>query len=424
MSILQSHPLHPLESLQLLKKKSSQQRKWRIILYSHDTMGLGHKRRNLLIAQTLGISAINADILLISGMRDGNPLQTPAGIDYLTLPALYKNTNGQYQARRLDLTLKEIITLRSQIIRTAVQTFQPDVLIVDNVPRGAMGELNATLQYLRTQTQTRCILGLRDVLDEPKVIRRSWQRSNHKDAIRRYYDAVWVYGDPKIYNPIQDYGLSVDLTAKFRYTGYLDRRSTLQFVTQEQLQETLNLPNERLALCLLGGGQDGGQLAEAFVKTKFPPHTHGVIITGPMMPQQQRQQIQAYADLRSDLSVFEYVAEPALFLERADWVIAMGGYNTTCEILSFEKQALIVPRVRPRQEQLIRVQLLKKLGLVDMLHPDHLSPQSLSTWLHQEKSAPNIRQKIDFRGLERIPQFLAEMLEEPAEYFPSVVNHQ
>lgn len=417
--------LQPYESNQLklsnIVKQYSQQRKWRIILYSHDTMGLGHKRRNLLIAQTLGISAIDADILMISGMGDGNQFQIPPGIDYLTLPALYKSTDGQYQARRLDLSLKEIINLRSQIIHTTVQTFKPDVLIVDNVPRGAKGELNATLHYLR-QTNTRCVLGLRDVLDEPQVIRHSWKQSNHQDAIRRYYDAVWVYGDPKVYNPIKEYGLSADVTAKFRYTGYLDRRSALQFVTQENLQQTFNLPPGRLALCMVGGGQDGGELAQAFAQSEFPQDTQGVIITGPMMPQKTRQQIQAYTDKRSDLQVLEYVAEPTLLLQRADWVISMGGYNTTCEILSFEKRALIVPRVKPRREQLIRVQLLQKLGLVDMLHPERLSPESLSAWLHQEKSTPKIRQKLDLKGLERIPQFIAEMLEGSPNYLPSVVN--
>jgi predicted glycosyltransferase len=421
MPNLQPHQNTQRDSSEIFKEQYYQQRKWRIVLYSHDTMGLGHKRRNLLIAQTLGVSAIDADILMISGTGDGNQFQIPPGIDYLTLPALYKSTDGQYQARRLDISLKEIITLRSQIIRTTVQNFKPDVLIVDNVPRGAMGELNATLQYLRSQTKTRCVLGLRDVLDEPKVIRRSWKRSDNEEAIRRYYDAVWVYGDPQVYNPIQEYGWSADVTAKFRYTGYLDRRSALEFVNQD-LPDALNLPPGRLALCMVGGGQDGGDVARAFAQTKFPSNTYGVIITGPMMPNQMRQQIQAYADKRSDLRVLEYVAEPTLLLEKADWVISMGGYNTTCEILSFEKRALIIPRVQPRQEQIIRTKLLQKLGLVDMLHPEQLNPQSLSAWLHQEKSASQMRPKIDLDGLKRIPQFLAEMLAENTHYFPSVVN--
>ena len=214
--------------------------------------------------------------------------------------------------------------------------------------------------------------------------------------------------------------MSKDVTTKFRYTGYLDRRSTLQLATPEHLQPTFK-SFKRLALCMVGGGQDGGDLALAFAQSKFPKNTQGVIITGPMMPKKMRQKIQACADKRSDLRVLEYVAEPTLLLQRADWVVSMGGYNTTCEILAFEKRALIVPRVKPRQEQLIRVQLLQKLGLVDMLRPEKLSSQALSTWLHWEKSTPQIRQKVDLKGLKRIPEFLAEILETTNE-LPSVVN--
>ena len=48
----------------------------------------------------------------------------------------------------------------------------------------------------------------------------------------------------------------------------------------------------------------------------------------------------------------------------------MGGYNTYCEILSFDKPALIVPRVQPREEQLIRARRAAELGLIEMLLPE------------------------------------------------------
>ena len=59
--------------------------------------------------------------------------------------------------------------------------------------------------------------------------------------------------------------------------------------------------------------------------------------------------------------------------ERAVGIVAMGGYNTFCEILSFDKPALIVPRSMPRREQLIRAQRADELGLVKCLEADHQS---------------------------------------------------
>ena len=391
---------------------SSNTRKCRIALYSHDTMGLGHKRRNLLIAQTLGSSPLKPDVLMISGIPDVSNVPTPPGVDCLTLPALHKNIDGQYQARRLDLSLQEIITLRSQVILTTIKTFQPDIFIVDNVPRGAVRELDPTLEYLRSEGKTHCILGLRDILDEPAAVVRDWKRAGNEEAIQTYYDQVWVYGDRNIYDLAQEYGLQSKTVAKFRYTGYLDQRYRLKHLNLDTVQafKSLNLPSERLVLCLVGGGQDGAMLAETFAHAELPPDMSGIILTGPFMPREIRQKLQNYAAQRENLRVLEYLAEPTLLLNQAERVIAMGGYNTTCELLSFGKRSLILPRIKPRKEQLIRAEKLKSLGLIDYIHPDQLTSQALTDWLMQDVQSPQIRSYVDLNGLTRIPQFVNDIL--------------
>ncbi|MBD2091513.1 glycosyltransferase [Microcoleus sp. FACHB-1515] len=379
-------------------------------------MGLGHKRRNLLIAQTLVDSGLPVDVLLISGMQDASRCPAIAGVDYLTLPALHKDTDGQYQARRLDLSLQEIISLRSQLLRTALASFKPDVFIVDNVPRGAVKELDLSLKYLHKHTQTRCILGLRDILDEPAVVQRDWNRAANEDAIRRYYHEVWVYGDRAVYDAAQEYQFSSDIVAKFRYLGYLDQRSRLKFVDKESVQAVvdLQLPQEQLAVCFVGGGQDGANLATAFAQATLPPEASGVIVTGPFMPLSVRQELQAYANQSDRLKVLDYLPEPTLLLAQADWVVSMGGYNTTCEILSFEKRSLVVPRVKPRQEQIIRAERLQQMNIVDLLHPDQIHPAALTGWMAQSKSAPRVRDRLDLNGLTRIAERIEKVLTTPA----------
>lgn len=391
-------------------------RKWRVALYSHDTMGLGHKRRNLLIAQTLADSGLPIDVLLISGMQDASRCSVIPGVDYLTLPSLYKNTEGQYQSRQLNLPLQEIIALRSQIIRTALATFKPDVFIVDNVPRGAVGELDLSLKYLRRQTQTRCVLGLRDVLDEPAIVRRDWNRAANEAVIRHYYHEVWVYGDPAVYDTAHEYQFSSNVAAKLRYLGYLDQRSRLKYVDTESIQTIadLRLSEEQLAVCFVGGGQDGDKLAKAFAQITLPPKTSGVIVTGPFMSPQVRQQLQAYATSSNRLKVLDYLPEPTLLLPQANWVVSMGGYNTTCEILSFEKRSLIVPRVKPRREQMIRAERLQQMNIVDLLHPDQINPAVLTRWMAQNKAAPQVRDRLNLNGLTHLTQQLEKMLTMPA----------
>jgi predicted glycosyltransferase len=67
---------------------------------------------------------------------------------------------------------------------------------------------------------------------------------------------------------------------------------------------------------------------------------------------------------------FEANIEP--LMKHALAVIAMGGYNTFCEILSFDKRALLVPRTFPRTEQYIRAARASELGLVSMLLPEEI----------------------------------------------------
>ncbi|MEA5447247.1 glycosyltransferase [Leptolyngbya sp. CCNP1308] len=396
----------------------------RIVLYSHDTMGLGHKRRNLLIAQALGSAGLEVDVLLISGMGDANAMAVPDGVDTLTLPALYKNADGQYAARRLNLELQEIVQLRSQLILAAVKNFRPNVLIVDNVPRGAVRELDATLEYLRRRS-TRCILGLRDVLDTPATVRRDWKRAENVAAIRRYYDTVWIYGDPAIYDPRREYRFPADITEKMRPLGYLDCRDRAKHVdaaARAQIQQ-LGLPsmdqacpkgNCELVLCQVGGGQDGATLAEAFAQAIFPANTTGILLTGPFMPVEAQQRLQALAQANPRLRLVGYLAEPTLLLERASRVVAMGGYNTTCEILAYQKPALVVPRITPRQEQWIRADRLCRQGLIDMLHPTQLSPQTLTQWLHQPIAAATERPAVNLSGLDNLVADLKKFLIAPA----------
>ena len=411
-------------------ENTSQSRRLRIVLYSHDTMGLGHKRRNLLIAQTIGASALDADILLISGMRDASDTPTPDGVDTLTLPALYKRSDGKYQARRMSLKLKEIIRLRSKIILEAVKSFQPDVMIVDNVPRGAVRELDSTLEYLHVakalrgnnaKPYTRCILGLRDVLDTPKVIKRAWKKARNFEAIRRYYDAVWVYGDAELYDIRTEIGFPDDIVQKMQPLGYLDQRARLNFITPRQNSlAQLTIPEEKdLVLCLVGGGQDGANLARAFVNSDFPKGTTGLLLAGPFMPKGVRSQLHAKAQRNHQCQVIDYVEEPTTLLARANRVIAMGGYNTTCEILSFQKPALMVPRVAPRREQWIRAKRLEERGILDVLHPDDVCAEALTQWLHQSgshgpfpnKSAAGDRKaSLNLRGLDNLLNALQDIL--------------
>lgn len=388
----------------------------RIMLYSHDTMGLGHIRRNILLAQALTSGQLAADVLLITGAREAGRFQLPRSCDVVVLPALCKDADGAYGARHLSLPLCEIVALRSQMVLASIKSFRPDLLIVDNVVRGINGELDQALRYLRDSGGTRCVLGMRDIRDEPQAVRHEWERAHCYEALRNYYHDVWVYGDPRVYDPRSEYSLPDDIAAKVRFTGYLDQRARLQDTARTAGENNKKIkPRGRFGLCLVGGGQDGAALALAFAQAAYPDDTSGVIITGPYMEVTTRERLQAIAAMRPELRVVEFMSEPTELLRDAAFVVTMGGYNTVCEVLSFEKPALVVPRVVPRREQLIRAERLREIGVIDMLHPEQLSPQNLSVWMGKLEAgaSSNARHLIDMQGLQRISEFTAANLQKP-----------
>ena len=377
----------------------------RIALYSHDTMGLGHARRNSLIAQSLANSPLRASVLLLAGAKETSVFASAAGIDCVTLPALQKLPDGRYAPRSLDVALPELIAMRSAMIEAALEAFRPDCLIVDKAPRGAVGELDRTLESLRLRGEARCVLGLRDVLDEPGAVEREWAASDADRAIRDYYDAVWIYGDPNVYDLRRECRLGPDMLAKTRFTGYFDRRTAPIAEAPESNSRS------RHALLLVGGGQDGADLALAFAEAELPPGMTGTIIAGPFMPHERFDHLRRNARQRRDLDVQAFVPDVSSWLHRSDCVIAMGGYNTVSEVLCMEKRALLVPRIQPRQEQWIRARRLAEMGLVDVLHPHDVSPAALSSWLGRPPSrARSARQLVDFSGLDRLPTLTEELL--------------
>lgn len=407
------------ESDGLAQRPRNGSQRTRIALYSHDTQGLGHIRRNLLIANAVSHGEESPVILMLSGVHEAAGFAMPNGVDCITLPSFGKNATGGYYPRTLGVSMNELVTLRSRTILSALSTFVPDVLVVDKVPVGAMGELVPALRALKRGGCTRFVLGLRDVLDDSESVSREWHEREYDDAIRSYYDRIWIYGDRSVFDPIKEYSFAPDIRALVRFSGYLnpfDEAANGGSVAQgsgDALYDA-QIGDGSFILCVVGGGNDGYPLADAFLRSDLPRGMTGVLVTGPLMPQEARMKLRTLAAGRNARTL-EFVTDPTPLLRRADRVVAMGGYNTMCEILALNKRALIVPRVRPRREQLIRAERFAKLGLVDMLHPDRLDHSALTSWFQSHDGPPPRADRlIDFNGTARLPELLKEVMTSPS----------
>ena len=141
----------------------------RVLIYSHDTFGLGHLRRSRAIANRLVQRHPDASIVIISGSPIIGSFEFGDGVDYVRVPGVVKHANGDYTTLSLNLPLDEAVAMREAIILQTARTLKPDLVIVDKEPTGFRGELMPALEELRN-AGARVVLGVRDVMDEPSVL--------------------------------------------------------------------------------------------------------------------------------------------------------------------------------------------------------------------------------------------------------------
>lgn len=386
----------------------------RIALYSHDGMGLGHLRRNALLSAALARRLPGSSILLLSGARELRRYPMPRDVDILTLPSFRKVDKDRYIPRHLRGDAKRLRDLRAAVIRAALLAYQPNLLLVDKVPEGLEGELLPVLPRLRARG-TRMVLGLRDILDDPGRVREEWTSRRTSETISEFYGEVWIYGDPELYPLVDACGLPHVVRERSRYTGYLDPREHTALDpadhplvrTDSSAQEPRSGPAP--TVCLVGGGEDGGDVALAFAGARFPAGSHGILVEGPLLPTDARTRLRAIAGTRSDLVCLPFVTGALPLLSQAGRVVSMGGYNAVTEIVTARRRSLVVPRVQPREEQRIRARCFAARGLVEWAEPEGLTSDTLSEWMASTSPEPLSWQGLpDFNGLRRVGDLILD----------------
>ncbi len=341
----------------------------RILIYSHDTFGLGHLRRCHAIAQSLAARRKGLSVLILSGSPIIGSFDFGSRVDFVRIPGVIKLRNGEYSSLSLHIDIGEVLEMRASIIQHTAKVFNPDLFLVDKEPLGLRGEIHETLRMLK-QNGTQCVLGLRDVMDDPVLLAREWERKQPVPALRDLYDEIWVYGLPQICNPLAGIDLPETVRAKITYTGYLRRNPS------ENGTAAMSKPqfDEPYLLVTTGGGGDGESLIDwvlrAYEADPEIPHS-ALLVFGPFMAPRRRENFQKRVERLERVKAITFDTHVEDLMRDAAGVVAMGGYNTFCEILSLDKPALIVPRRKPRMEQYIRASRAQQLGLVTMLSDEY-----------------------------------------------------
>ena len=368
-----------------------QQRHKKIVVYSHDTYGLGNMRRMLVIARALVDSDPNLSVLILSGSPMLHAFRISPRIDYIKLPCLTRTMSGDYEAKSLNLAHNQILRMRSNLIRNSIIDFDPDLILVDKKPFGVADELaNAFNDLKRLGHRAKLVLLLRDILDSAETTMQIWRKNAYHQAIDSFYDQVLVVGSPEIFDLCKEYEFPAKSRQKVRFCGYIAReagRTSRQLTRQKYGCDT-----KKLILVTPGGGEDGFQLLKSYVQGWQEQggieNAKTLVICGPEMKENHRNEILSRIGDSHDIVLENFTDDMMAYMDAADLVISMGGYNTVCEILTLGKRAIVVPRVTPVLEQWIRAKRMDSLGLLRALHPDEMTPSSLLATVRGELARP------------------------------------
>ncbi|MEO0648495.1 MAG: glycosyltransferase [Cyanobacteria bacterium J06650_10] len=418
------------------------------MVYSHDAFGLGNLRRMLSICEHLLAHWPDLSVLLVSGSPMIHEFRLPKGLDYIKLPCLNRGCSGELSAKYLGTSMEETVALRSQLIYSAATHFKPHLLLVDKKPTGLQGELQTTLTYLKHKLpNSQCVLLLRDILDTPKKTTKEWSQYGYYQTIQSFYHRILVVGMQSVFDLVQAYCLPLPVAYKVRYCGYIRKPESGMSRAEARSQLNLN-PTDRLVLVTPGGGEDGYALVHSYLlglarlqskafahdssasfvefssiessstdsplaessSTESNVSFHSLVLCGPEMPAQQRRALQSLADACSNVIFKDFTLDLLSYLKSSDAVVSMGGYNTLTEVLAFGRRAVVIPRVRPSQEQWLRTTQFAKKNWVTMLSPGQSTPDVFIQQVLAQLVQPiRLPQGIDFDGLPNVLSYLKEL---------------
>lgn len=359
-----------------------------VMMYSPDSIGLGHVKRNSSIACRIVEQDPDANVILLVGSGAGAFFELPKGIDSIKLPSVDKVTSEVWRPRSLSLSQGTTSRLRSNLLREAIDTVEPDVLVIDHLPHGVWGELLPILAMIKSQGRpTKVMLGLRDILDTPDVVRRRWEHDGVYRTIEAYYDKVLIYGQPDIVPTAELYGLADRVPDRIEYCGYVyDSQGIAQQGTSVGAASKLPGLNalqkdQRVVFVQAGGGFDAYPMISATLSAlrclDDDETIRSIVVAGPLMPKADRDTLFAEAQGLKRTTLLPWTSNCDRYFGVADVAIIMGGYNSFLEATRSTAELISIPRSGPSAEQSIRAELFHQNGLATCIPLAEATPSAL-----------------------------------------------
>jgi predicted glycosyltransferase len=381
-------------------------KKQTILFYCQHILGIGHLIRSMEIVRGL---LADFEICFVNGGRVVEEFPIPAGVRVVNLPAIATDTEFQeLRAIDPDQDLEAVFDQRRAILLDLVAEVQPDLLVIELFPFGRRRFSTELVPCIETAKArgAKVVCSLRDIVVTKQ------DQARHEDKICRlmnqYFDLLLIHGDPS-FQPLElSFSRVQDLQCPVAYTGYV-----VQEAAAIAADTPLVDPDRPLILTSVGGGRFGHELLFSVVEAaQFLEHLpHQILVfAGPFCPPEVFAELEVRAGDRPNVLLQRYTPNLLAYMHQADLSISMAGYNTTMNVLTSGVRAMVLPFTgNDDQEQTLRAERLEELGIVRVIRPDDLRPESMAqrvmTCLQQ---GPGGR-SFDFGGVEKTALYLKDL---------------
>ena len=360
----------------------------RILFYCASNVGLGHLGRVLRIIRQLQQRLPQANILLATDAPHSVLAAQASHLATLRLPSFQFTAQETFDEKpyALDLTNRELRALRSDLLKTTVASFKPDLIYMDTLPHGKRDEM---LPALKSRGNARAILCMRDIPASPEESFKFTDPKRMKKALS-IYDRILIAGDAAFFNPIHEYKWPQAIAAKTRFIG---------FVVPPAIEPTKPDPSQQNIIAAFGGGWEATELAGAIIAAfqqigQANANARLTIFTGPAISES------SLANLRqtnpSDaIRIERYSDTFSNELARSSVAILQAG-STAFQVLETDKPLILYYRNFKDKEQEVRAKLLGRLPGIQVLNRESLSVETLANMLQDALNNPPAARKTGF----------------------------
>lgn len=285
---------------------------------------------------------------------------------------------------------------------------RPAAVVIEYFPFGrqdSSNELVPLLEFTRSYFKPApfVVCSLRDIQQR----RRRQQEFDARvcELINRYFDAVLVHSDPKLFSLQMTFAGVEALHVPVFHTGYV--------APEREVPRWSGGEHNRRVVVSVGGGRGGEQLLqtalEAQQKSGLADEFTMRVIGGTYLDDANWSLLRRAA---VDLPRFEavrWVSDLRQELATASVSVSRCGYNTTLDLLRTGVPALVVPYATPTEdEQTRRAIKLARLGAVRWLAPERADYERLATEIRQTADFRPRPIHLDMDGARRSAQMISD----------------